>query len=392
MEILITVIVPIYNTKDFLSECLDSILKQTYRNIQVILVDDGSTDGSLEICKAYIEKDERIMLIQKPHSGLVEARKAGVEQAKGKYCIFVDSDDWIAENLLESVLLLTDNGSVDIVNYNMESVNGKIRTKWEYSIPDGTYESQQLENIYAKMMFDFENLRPGIIQSLCTKMIKTNILKESIRNVDNRITVGEDAAVVYKAMLTAEKIVVTSESYYFYRRHDGAMMVCKDIGIFDKIFYFQQYMQKMFSAYDNQYRLEQQLKAYLMSFIDKGIKDNFSISLRISHIPYGILRKLNGRIVLYGAGKIGKAYYRQLKQVNDIELIAWVDKTPGKVCGYEVKAPDMLSDIEFDYILIAVANEKMANEIKNRLIKFVSSEKILWESPMRIYLERELDT
>lgn len=390
MEILVSVIVPIYNTKNFLAECIDSILKQTYKNIQIILVDDGSTDGSLEICKAYIEKDERIMFIQNSHSGLVEARKAGVEQAKGEYCIFVDSDDWIAENLLESVMTLIDNGSVDIVNYNMESVNGKIRNRWKYTITDGVYEGKQLEKIYSKMMFDFEKSKPGIIQSLCTKLIKKNILKESIKNVDSRITLGEDAAVVYNAILIAEKMVVTNESYYFYRNHDSSMMASKDIDIFHKIFYFQQYMQKMFSEYDKKYQLEEQLKAYLVSFIEKGIKDNFSISLQnLYHIPSNILRKLNGKVVLYGAGNVGKAYYRQLMQISDIEIVAWVDKMPGTVCGYEVKSPEILKNVEFDQILIAVANEKIADEIKMNLDEYASSERILWEQPMRNCLAGE---
>lgn len=391
MEILVSVIVPIYNTEGYLHECIDSILQQTYKNIQVILVDDGSTDGSLEICKAYMEKDERIMLIQKAHSGLVEARKAGVGQARGEYCIFVDSDDWIAENLLESVLPLTDNGSVDIVNYNIERVDGKERVKWIHTVADGVYECGQLEDIYSKMMFDFENSMSGISPSLCSKLIKKSVLEESIKNVDSRITLGEDAAVVYKAMLAAEKVAVTNESYYFYRTHGNSMTACKNIDIFCKIFYFQQYMQEMFSECDKKYKFEEQLKEYIIvCFLEKGIRDNFSINIRsLYNIPLDILRKLNGKIVLYGAGIVGKDYYRQLKQISDIEISAWVDKVPGNVCGYEVQSPETLKNIEFDQILIAVANEKTADEIKMNLEEYVSGKKIFWEKPVKLEKVRE---
>ena len=133
---LISVIVQVYNTKQYLSVCLDSILNQTYKELEVILVDDGSTDGSLEICTDYANTDARVIVVRQEHGGLVEARKSGVKASKGEYCIFVDSDDWIADHLLETALSLTDSGSVDIVNYNMRSVGTRC-SDWTYTVPEG---------------------------------------------------------------------------------------------------------------------------------------------------------------------------------------------------------------------------------------------------------------
>ena len=245
---LISVIVPVYNTRQYLSACLDSILNQTYKNIEVVLVDDGSTDGSLEICMDYAKTktDSRIIVVQQEHGGLVEARKSGVKTSKGEYCIFVDSDDWIAEDLLETVLTLTDRGSVDIVNYNMRSV-GNGCSDWTYMVPEGIYEHVELEDIYKKMMFDFENECPGIIQSLCTKFMRRELLWSSIESEDPRITMGEDAAVVYKAMLMAKKIAVTHKVFYFYRIHEKSMCRKKENDMVIKVYHFQQYMQGVFS-------------------------------------------------------------------------------------------------------------------------------------------------
>ena len=115
---LISVIVPVYNTAQYLPICIESILNQTYKNIEIILIDDGSEDESLKICKEYSKKDSRIRVVANKHQGLVSARKSGVKEASGEYCIFVDSDDWIASELLEEVFPLTEGGTTDIVNFS----------------------------------------------------------------------------------------------------------------------------------------------------------------------------------------------------------------------------------------------------------------------------------
>ena len=214
--LLISVIVPVYNTEQYLPDCLHSILNQTYQNIEIILVNDGSTDNSLQICMDYAETDPRITVIQNSHQGLVATRKSGVEAARGDYCMFVDSDDWIAENLLESILPLTEDGHIDMICYNMESVENQKHIPWHHTIPEGKYEQQQLETVCGKMMFDFEEGSPGILQSLSVKLIKTPLLLERIKPLDPRISMGEDAAVTYTALLHAKKVVITNKVFYFY--------------------------------------------------------------------------------------------------------------------------------------------------------------------------------
>lgn len=391
---LISVIVPVYNTEQYLSFCLKSIINQTYKNIEIILVDDGSTDGSPSICDDYAKRDSRVLVIHQNQQGLVAARKAGVKAANGEYCIFVDSDDWISEELLESALSLSQNGIIDIVNYAIVSVDGTNHVKWHYTIPNGIYENQQLEDIYKKMMFDFEKNSPGIIQSLCTKLIKRELLRESIRTVDNRITMGEDAAVVYKALLTASKIAITNECYYFYRIHQTSMCHSKDSDIFSRTYYFYRYMYDVFSKYGTKYYLNKQLQAYVMSFIEKGLVDIFSIKLRVSYtLPINLFHNCDKKIVLYGAGNVGKSYYKQLIHENKFELLAWADK--GQAGQYifdqKIVSPESLKDFEFDKILIAVKNLDIVEKIKSELSKYIKKEKILWEEPRSDFWQRELE-
>ena len=200
---LISIIVPVYNTEQYIGKCLDSIIMQSYKNVEIILVDDGSTDRSLEICMDYAKRDSRITVLQEQHMGLAATRKRGVEKAQGSYCIFVDSDDWIDNSLVETLIPFTEGGTVDVVNYNMRSVSELKVTDWRYGISEGTYENGQLEEIFKRMMFDFENGYPGIIQSICTKLTKRTVLRLCIEPIDYKISLGEDAAITYNVMLNS---------------------------------------------------------------------------------------------------------------------------------------------------------------------------------------------
>lgn len=128
----VSIIVPVYNVKLYVEECLESLINQTYKNIEIILIDDGSTDGSGAICDNYSYKDERVIVIHKANGGLSSARNAGIEAASGKYLIFVDSDDyWIGEKSLQNILKVAEDFDADIVRGEYVSVNDKgekIRT------------------------------------------------------------------------------------------------------------------------------------------------------------------------------------------------------------------------------------------------------------------------
>lgn len=393
MNPLVSVIVPIYNTEEYLPHCIDSILNQTYGNIEVILVDDGSTDKSLEICKHYALKDTRIAVIGIRHQGLVTARKAGVENSQGEYCIFVDSDDWIAENLLETVVPLTDSGHVDIVNYNMRSITEYGYFDWKYTVCDGLYENEELKHLYTRMIYDFEQECPGIIQSLCTKLIKRSILWKNVEDVDNRITWGEDAAVVYTSMLDAEKVMVSDTCLYFYRSRPESMCFAKNEQIFSQIYYFQQYMISRFSQYGSSCHLEKQLQAYTWMFIRKGIENLFELPVRSPyHVSGKILTDIRGRVVLYGAGGIGKAFYRRLIHVRGVEIVAWVDRNLKNqvINGCKIEAPDILNRIDFDRILIAIKDPAVAKEIEQQLRQHGFRGKILWAEPETDWREIEI--
>ncbi len=122
-EPIISVIIPVYNTEEYLPRCLDSILNNTYKNLQVICVNDGSVDNSLRILNEYASKDSRVLVIDKENEGVSVARNVGLEYAQGEYISFIDSDDWIHNNYFELLYKESIKNSVDVICCDNEIVN-----------------------------------------------------------------------------------------------------------------------------------------------------------------------------------------------------------------------------------------------------------------------------
>lgn len=214
MDELITIIVPIYKVEDYLHRCVDSILKQTYKKLEVILVDDGSPDGCGKICDEYAKLDERIKVIHKKNGGLSDARNAGIEIAQGGHISFLDSDDWLYEEYIEKLyqLLKKSNSDISVCNFIRTSIEGiqvdiSNEEIYEYS------NMEALGQIYDK--FDAQ------IFVAWGKLYK-RYLFDDIRFPVGRI--HEDEFITYKLIYKAKKIVLsTAQLIYYWQREDSIM-------------------------------------------------------------------------------------------------------------------------------------------------------------------------
>lgn len=209
---LVSVIVPIYNVEAYLERCVESILQQTYKHIEIILVDDGSPDRCGSMCEEYAQKDNRIKVLHKENGGLSDARNAGLEMAKGKYVLFVDSDDLIKKELVESCVQTAEKNSSDIVifDFNRVEENEEIVTTMEIE-KSGTYTLESEPRI----LFG----SPSAVNKLFRRdlFIKTGI----------RFPVGkyyEDLGTIPKLLLLADKIDYIKKSYYDYMIRSGSIM------------------------------------------------------------------------------------------------------------------------------------------------------------------------
>lgn len=220
----ISIIIPVYNVQDYLTSCIESIIKQDYKDYEAIFINDGSTDDSLEILKQYVKTDKRFKLISQKNSGLSSARNTGINQAQGKYITFIDSDDWISKNYVGALVYNAEKYDADIVS---------IKECLVYSNGKKVYKKQDFKILKGKaadMLFGFydTNFAWG-------KLIKTSIIK------DNNIyfPVGknyEDIGTMYKIYDKAHCSVRLSNENYFYRSRESSITATRSIkDVKDKI-------------------------------------------------------------------------------------------------------------------------------------------------------------
>ena len=200
---LVSVIIPIYNTDKYLDKCLNSIINQTYKNIEIILIDDGSTDNSLDICKKYEHVDNRIKLLSTENKGVSSARNLGIKYSTGEYIIFIDSDDFIELNMIESLYTNIKNVDISICNYYKVKNNKKTKN---LSIKyDGIIDN----NKFFKYLFE-DNTYGGY---LWNKLIRKNVLEGCL--FDEKINYMEDLIFLAQVSKNCYKVYYKSDLFLY---------------------------------------------------------------------------------------------------------------------------------------------------------------------------------
>jgi len=209
----ISIIIPIYNVENYIANCLDSIIAQSYTDFEAICIDDGSTDNSLNILRQYEKIDSRIKVVSKKNQGVSAARNKGLELANGQYISFIDSDDEIDSHFLEAMsFVLENNNDVDLAWVDVQK--GEARQKYPYKFSFQTYE-----NIFTHYL---SRKKPKILSSTVNKLYRKSLL-EDIRFPEG-MTVGEDLVFLYQVLYKTKKAIHIPQRLYFYRyREESAV-------------------------------------------------------------------------------------------------------------------------------------------------------------------------
>ena len=289
----LSVIVPVYNTEKYLRECVDSILAQTFTDFELILVNDGSTDGSGAICDEYASKDNRIQVIHQQNSGATVARRSGVSCANGEYITFVDSDDWLSKEMYAIMMVQL---PADIVICGIKRATNNGTHDMNCFIEAGSYDEEKLnKSFYPTMLFDYDCCQPGIHPSLCNKLIRSEIIRNVINDVDESITYGEDALCSFACMLDAKRISVIGQSLYYYRDNSESVsnvynkhMLAKMISLgaeFERLFFARNMdLHSQLAGYISRHSLEC-IRNELMYHIDATFKEKQSNILDFVNNP-----------------------------------------------------------------------------------------------------------
>lgn len=383
---ILSVIVPIYNTEKYLRQCLNSIISQTYKNLDIILVDDGSTDGSGKIADEY-KSDPRVRVIHKNNEGLIKARLEGVKNAKGEFITFVDADDWIDKNMYSEMMRQINEKNLDMVLCGMNRfyTEGKNYNSVPV-LPEGLYDEDNLrDKVWPRMLWDCKKEINGVDASLCSKIVKRDILSHNIREASELgIFLGEDAAVLFPTMLEIKQLLVIHDVYYYHRQREKGIVApyIQDNEYFEKLFILYQYLKKRFEKSGYIKLLQTQLELFCMKFIP--LRKQYLES--VEEKPEAIFPYMNiiegARVIIYGAGNVGQAFVKQNEQYQFCKIVRWVDKNYFKFDKkLKIVGPEEINDAEYDYIIIAVQVAAVAKEIRDDLCSYgIPSEKIIWKA------------
>lgn len=375
---LISVIVPIYMIDRYIGICIESIINQTYKNLEILLVDDGSKDRCPEICELYAKKDPRIRVIHKPNGGLVSARKAGLQQSNGVYISYVDGDDWIGPGFIEGLYTSAYTGEADMVCAGQTRELFSKSAHFTNALPAGIYEGERLEELWKTMISYGSFYRPGISTYVWNKLFRREILLAPQSLVDNRISIGEDGAVTYAALLNCRRVAVTDNVAYHYRQREDSML--KQSASFaaeaQKLKYLYDYIMRWGRSTAQELNISSQVTDYVLSIAimrsgGRLPKDDYST---FDKAYYG------RNVVIYNAGTFGQQLIARFKETGHCNVVAWLDDDYWEYrrCCLDVDPVESITSIDYDYVLVAAVDLIVAESVKKRLLDLgVSGEKIL---------------
>lgn len=211
-----SIIVPVYNTEKYISACIESVLKQTYNNYELILIDDGSTDSSGKICDEYSKNDNRIRVFHKKNSGQIESRCYGVARSQGDFVIFLDSDDLLAENALRVIHKKIVYYKCNMVIYSYERFGDSPKRNYQASYKNDILISDK-KDLYIRIFSD------ELYNSLCIKAVEKRFIRTNICTKFNEVRYGEDLLQTIDIIKQNPKTVVIEDVLYYYRTNMNSM-------------------------------------------------------------------------------------------------------------------------------------------------------------------------
>ncbi len=434
-DVKVSVIMPVYNAADFLEESISDILTQSFKDFELICVDDGSTDDDRSIIEKYAKKDKRIKLISQPNKGGGAARNTGLDAAKGEYVLFLDADDRFESYLLEKTVCVAEKEKSEVLVFAADEFD--FVTKKKRPAP---WLLQSGFNGYDGNLFHYTTT------TVWNKLFRRDYLKNNnIRFMDERV-VADTMYFMFFALFHAANVSFFDEVLIHYRsgnpnsttsKHDSRPkdMVTVLEKIWDRLrddtdspdeistyvnFAIKYLFERAgwFSTYDGFSQMyetlhsdgfrrmgltaendsyiedvtwkklkteiaEYSLPEYLF-YREKSYKKKGLLTKTVYTLPDSLYDKLSSkecRVALYGAGMVGKSYFPQLQSIPTVRIVSWVDSGYDSI-GFPLRSPEELKDLEFDYIVIGVEHKRFLSEIKERLSSLgVSGERVLWDVP-----------
>ena len=387
----VSVIVPIYNTAKYLKRCICSIIEQELKDIEIICVNDGSTDNSLDILQELAVQDSRIRIVNQCNAGSVSARKSGVAIANGEYIGFVDSDDWIDYQMYKQLYQIAVENNADLITSGYIQEGNYISSDYD-SLEEGLYQGNNIEELYNRMILDRVNFGKGVSGSLCTKIIRSNIIKSCISEIQEDIYMSEDKIMVINCILNSNAVYVLHKAYYHYIMRNNSVTHISHTNYLNNVNLVYEHFISLYRHPNFTDSMRIQCELYITMLLIKGINSRMGFSIKnliwidpywLEEIPHG------SSVALYGGGELGKKYYQQLISNGKHEFVGCYDinhKHMQDGYNFHVDAPESMLTKGFDYVIITIKNQNKADEVRKYLLKLgIQENKIKWFEQQEVF-------
>lgn len=386
----ISVIIPVYNTEDMLHKCISSVLKQIYHNLQIILIDDGSTDKSAWICEQFAHTDHRIEVYHTENKGLVAARKLGLKMSVGDYIGFVDSDDYIEPNMFLELLKMLVESNADFIHSGYYIEEAEKEKKIVCNFGNCVIELKSTENkIDFLKKYILEEEKGSVLPNIWSKLFKAEFIKKCYKYVPDEQQYGEDFICLLRCIQESKKIILYKKAMYHYQ------VRVKSLSHLD----YDEYLLKevrlwhCLMAVLEDYQNFRMLQTSMFFFLKRRmIHMIFRTGCWKQNIPQFYFKDIElleeKRIVIFGAGKVGRDYYVQISKYEKCNIIAWIDSNWNNYHFENVNiiSVESINEMSFDLIIIAVNSEEVGKEMGEKLIKLgVAEKKVLWKQPGKYF-------
>lgn len=386
MNPLISIVIPVYNSLKYLDTCVSSVCNQDYANLEIILVDDGSTDGSGEECDLWSKRDSRIIVIHKKNGGQQDARTAGIMESQGEYIGFVDSDDYIDKDMYSSLIKESENSDMITSGY----YEGADRVCFDNVIP-GVYQAKDIEFRKKIILFYGKGYTTsGLINSMSVKLFRTSIARKIADRANAGIRLGEDLLFTLLFFFNCETVKITNNVFYHYRRHSESITKSNTRHYLqdqEKLYYL---VKDAIFEYTGNDEMEIEWQKIFMNMLLYDIPERLGIRNEAYFSLYCFPDESliqNKRIIVFGGGKVGRNYISDWTRKELCDVVLWIDNNPDsfEVYGIIKELPAKAVTTKFDYAVIAVAQERTALEMRNQLLLLgIPDMKILWRRPLNM--------
>jgi len=373
----VSIIIPTYNGAPYVFQCVDSALKQTYKDIQIVLVDDGSTDATPELCEFFRKTDSRVTVLRKPNGGLVSARKAGLELATGEYVFYLDGDDWIEPTCIERYVNIARKSGADVVigNYKREFLG--TFTSMRNCLALGHHDRASIEKeILPRMISCNKFFSHGLRTYSWGKLYRRSLIAPLQVAVPDQVVIGEDAAVTYPAIYRADSIFISDLTECVYRKRPSSILASSRASL-DTIVRFSaalHYLSTALNTGEDRFGFLTQLQAYFTAgclilhgahLADPLTYEAFEF---FGHLPAG------ASLAVFNSGTFGQNTHRELLQSNRYKMTGWFDfdYKENQFLNMPVQAPELLKDLPCDFILVPSFELTLVDE----LLRFAASQGI----------------